>query len=147
MAEDLNAQVRDHEIRRDITADMQSRTPVDYNLALLTESEEFIEFLDEHAITRNLTPLADAIMATNKLTDWKSNYYKAKVDSMVIKAKMWSNEDEMPASQRLDVAQTRLHALIERSIGGYGGELATVKRSAYETRGNEPPQKRSWWPW
>ena len=147
MSEDLNVQVRDQEVRRDITADMQSRTPVDYNLSLLTESEEFIAFLDEHPITRNLASLADAIMATNKLTTWTAQYYKAKVDSMIIKAKMWSNEDEMPASQRLDVAQMRLHALIERSIGGYGGDLATVKRSSYDMGKNEPPQKRSWWPW
>ena len=146
MSDGLNSQVRDAEVRRDISSEMQSRTPVDYNLALLTESEEFIEFLDEHPLTRNLTPLADAIMATNKLTEWKVHYYKARVDSMIIKAKMWSNEDEMPASQRLDVAQVRLHALIERSIGGYGGDLATVKRSSYNLGSKEAPQKRSWWP-
>ena len=146
MAEDLNSQVRSAEVRRDISSDMQSRTPVDYNLALLTESEEFIEFLDEHPLTHNLVPLADAIMATNKLNAWNSQYYKARVDSMIIKAKIMSNEDEMPASQRLDVAQMRLHALIERSIGGYGGDLATVKRSQYNLGSKDTPQKRSWWP-
>jgi len=146
MGEELNRQVKDHEVGRDISANIQSRPPADYNLSLLTESEEFIAFLDEHSLTRNLVPLADAIMATNKLSLWTSQYYKARVDSMIIKAKIMSNEDEMPASQRLDVAQMRLHALIERSIGGYGGDLATVKRSRYDLGSKEPSQKRSWWP-
>ena len=146
MGEELNRQVKDHEVGRDISANIQSRPPADYNLSLLTESEEFIAFLDEHSLTRNLVSLADAIMATNKLSLWTSQYYKARVDSMIIKAKIMSNEDEMPASQRLDVAQMRLHALIERSIGGYGGDLATVKRSRYDLGSKEPSQKRSWWP-
>ena len=147
MSEGLHTQVRDVEIGKDVRGNIDSRSPADYSLALLTESEEFMGFLEAHPITRNLVPLADAIMATNKLTEWTAQYYKARVDSMIIKAKMWSNEDEMPASQRLDVAQMRLHALIERSIGGYGGDLATVKRSSYDMGKNEPPQKRSWWPW
>lgn len=146
MDEGLNEQVKAYEVKRDVASNIDSRPPADYNLSLLTESEEFVDFLDEHPLTQNLMPLADAIMATNKLNEWTAQYYKARVDSMIIKAKIMSNEDEMPASQRLDVAQMRLHALIERSIGGYGGDLATVKRSRYDVGGKEPPQKRGWWP-
>jgi hypothetical protein len=108
----------------------------------LTLSKVVMDFLDESQVTRQLKPLADQIVATNRLDEIGIVRFKFEVDLAIARIKMWSYEDYQPDHARLKVAQTYLHQLVDGCKGGYRGKLATEIRRVY--RSESPEKKRRW---
>ncbi len=146
MSDGLPDVVQSHDQQRDLQRDLKQQIPVPYSLLHLTLSDTAMEFFSRNPNLHSLKPLADQIISTNYLNDQGVLLYKALVDSMIIKKKLQSNEDDQDGYATLDTARIYLHALIEGCKGGYRGRLVTEMKRVYSAESKEP-KKRKWGIW
>lgn len=146
MSDGLHEVVQGHDQQRDLQRDLQQQIPVPYSLLHLTLSDTAMEFFSSNPNLSSLKPLADQIISTNYLNDQGVLLYKALVDSIIIKKKLQSNEDDQDGYATLDTVRIYLHALIEGCKGGYRGRLVTEMKRVYSAERKEP-EKRRWSLW
>lgn len=128
-----------HDVQRGLNVEV----PVDYNMEHLTLSKTMQGFLNESKTTRILKPLFDQIVATNYLDKVGTVRTKFKNDIVLLKQRVWTFEDFQPDQNRLNVAQSYMHQLIDSTEKGYRGRLATEIRRVYRAE-QQPTSKKRW---
>ena len=125
--------------RRDYVGERQTRD-TNWNLSHLTLSYTALKFFQEDPNLHDLMPLVDQIVATNKL-DYKGiELYRCMISSKILEKMAWADEDDETGFGNLDTARTYLFMLLDGTLDGYRGELATVLKRQYDHV--EVPQQR-----
>ena len=123
----------------DYTREHQTRD-TNWNLSHLTLSYTALKFFNDDPNLHDLLPLVDQICATNKLDYRGIELYRCMISSKILEKMAWADEDDETGFGNLDTARTYLFMLLDGTLEGYRGELATILKRQYEHV--EAPQSR-----
>jgi len=136
---ELVGAARAEAIRRDPGLDL----PVNFNLEHLTVSQEFKDLCDSDARLRDFKALGDQIASTNNIDPRRAEYYRRYVGELVQWALINTDEDDLDFQFKLEKVQFVLQQIIDGTIGGKRGKLATTIRREFIGDGDQKPQQ-SW---
>lgn len=127
--------------RRDYLGERQTRD-TNWNLSHLTLSYTALRFFARDPNLHDLMPLVDQICATNKL-DYKGiELYRCMISSKILEKMAWADEDDETGFGNLDTARTYLFMLLDGTLDGYRGELATILKRQYDHVEVPQPRKK-----
>ena len=125
--------------QRDYAREQRARE-TNWNLSHLTLSHTALEFFANDPNLHDLLPLADQICATNSLDYRGIELYRCMISSKILEKMAWADEDDETGFGNLDTARTYLFMLLDGTLDGYRGRLATVLKREYEH--TEAPQQK-----
>ena len=123
----------------DYTGEKRTRD-TNWNLSHLTLSYTALKFFQDDPNLHDLMPLVDQICATNKLDYRGIELYRCMISSKILEKMAWSDEDDETGFANLDTARMYLFQLLDGTLDGYRGELATILKRKYDVQ--EIPQTK-----
>lgn len=126
--DDLWGDLDPEQIAQIVNQMKSQRTPVDYDLHALITDEEVAGYFKNDPLLYVLLPEISQMHATNKLSEKQARLRRLRIRSLILFMEIFSDEDSFHDHIKLGVAEDYINALTHRSIGGYGGELATSRR-------------------
>ena len=125
----------------DYTREHQTRD-TNWNLSHLTLSYTALKFFNDDPNLHDLLPLVDQICATNKLDYRGIELYRCMISSKILEKMAWADEDDETGFGNLDTARTYLFMLLDGTLEGYRGELATILKRKYDVQEVPQPRKK-----
>jgi len=139
MAERVNlaSQAQSEAIRRDPGLDL----PVNFNLEHLTVSQEFKDLCDGDPRLKDYKALGDQIASTNNIDPRRAEYYRRYVGELIQWTLINTDEDDLDFQFKLEKVQFVLQQIIDGTIGGKRGKLATTIRREFIGDGEQKSQQ------
>ena len=113
-----------------------------WNLAHLTSSRIAVRFFLSDPLLKDLVPLVDQIVSTNKIDERGRDLYRCMISSQISEMMLWADEDDDSSFAKINTARLYLFMLLDGMKEGYRGKLATELRRVLRREASEQPQKR-----
>jgi hypothetical protein len=133
----LVSQAQGEAMRRDPGLDL----PVNFNLEHLTVSQEFKDLCDSDRRLSDFKAFGDQIASTNNIDPKRAEYYRRYVGELVQWTLINTDEDDLEFQFKLEKVQFVLQQIIDGTIGGKRGKLATTIRREFIGDGDAKPQQ------
>lgn len=148
--ESLSHQVLEHEAGSDVSRDLSDldyRTPVDFSLAQLTESETAKKYAELQGLEM-FSVLTDNLIATNQLSERRLTEYKFRVDHIALWLTLMMDEDNHEGHIGIETMATHARNVIDSTKNGFRAKTATEQRSyrVYKQE-QDQPERRGLFSW
>lgn len=138
-----NEEPREEQIEYyDNQRDQGQELPTNWNLAHLTSSRTAKIFFLSDPLLKDLVPLVDQIVATNRIDERGRDLYRCMISSQIAEMMLWADEDDDTSFAKINTARLYLFMLLDGMKDGYRGKLATELRRVLRREGSEKPRKR-----